>query len=96
MNLRRTLPIIALIYVIEGFPMGVHDLWPFFLRTQGASLTEAGLLAALGFAWTLKVLWSPLVDRFGEPRQWVAGAMLAMYSRNRELHMASPSENSTT
>ena len=78
MNLRRTLPIIALVYVIEGFPMGVHDLWTFFLRTQGASLTEAGLLAAVGSAWTLKVLWSPLVDRFGEPRQWVAGAMLAM------------------
>jgi len=77
-NLRRALPIIGLVYVIEGFPMGVHDLWPFFLRTQGASLTEAGLLAALGIAWTLKVLWSPLVDRFGEPRQWVSGAMLAM------------------
>jgi len=77
-NLRRTLPIIGLVYVIEGFPMGVHDLWPFFLRTQGVSLSEAGLLATLGFAWTLKVLWSPLVDRFGEPRQWVSGAMLAM------------------
>jgi PAT family beta-lactamase induction signal transducer AmpG len=77
-NLRRTLPIIALVYVIEGFPMGVHDLWPIFLRRHGASLTEIGLLAALGSAWTLKVLWSPLVDRFGEPRQWVAGSMAVM------------------
>jgi PAT family beta-lactamase induction signal transducer AmpG len=77
-NLRRTLPIIALIYVIEGFPMGVHDLWPIYLRRHGASLTEVGLLSALGFAWTLKVLWSPLVDRFGEPRRWVAGSMAVM------------------
>ena len=78
MNLRRTLPIIALVYVIEGFPMGVHDLWPGYLRGHGASLAQIGLLAALGSAWTLKVLWSPLVDRFGEPRQWIAGSMAVM------------------
>ena len=78
MNLRRTLPVIALVYVIEGFPMGVHELWPVYLRVHGASLTEIGLLAALGSAWTLKVFWSPLVDRFGEPRRWVAGSMLVM------------------
>jgi PAT family beta-lactamase induction signal transducer AmpG len=77
-NLRRTLPIIALVYVIEGFPMGVHDLWPVYLRGNGASLAQIGLLAALGSAWTLKVLWSPLVDRFGEPRQWIAGSMAVM------------------
>ena len=78
MNLRRTLPIIALIYIIEGFPMGVHDLWPIYLRRHGASLTEVGLLSALGFAWTLKVFWAPLIDRFGERRQWVAGSMAVM------------------
>ncbi len=58
--------------------MGVHDLWPVYLRSHGASLAQVGLLAALGSAWTLKVLWSPLVDRFGEPRRWVAGSMAAM------------------
>ena len=78
MNLRRTLPIIALVYLIEGFPMGVHELWPIYLRRHGASLAEVGLLSALGFAWTLKVLWSPLIDRFGERRQWVAGSMAVM------------------
>ena len=39
MNLRRTLPIIALIYVIEGFPMGVHDIWDVYLRrSEGVSI----------------------------------------------------------
>ena len=78
MNLRRTLPIIALVYVIEGFPMGIHDLWPIYLRRHGASLTEVGLLSTLGLAWTLKVLWSPLIDRFGEWRRWIAGSMAVM------------------
>jgi PAT family beta-lactamase induction signal transducer AmpG len=77
-NLRRKLSIIALVYVIEGFPMGVHDLWPIFLRRHGASLTEIGLLVGLSAAWALKVFWSPLVDRFGERRQWIAGALTVM------------------
>jgi len=77
-NLRRKLSIIALVYVIEGFPMGVHDLWPIFLRRHGASLAEIGLLGGLSLAWTLKVFWSPLIDRFGERRQWIAGSLAVM------------------
>jgi len=77
-NLRRTLPIIALVYVIEGFPMGVYELWPVYLRSHGASLGRVGLLSALGYAWALKALWSPLVDRFAESRRWVAGSMAVM------------------
>jgi len=36
------------------------------------SLQEIGLLSLLGLPWTLKVLWAPLVDRFGERRHWIA------------------------
>ena len=96
MNLRRTLPIIALVYVIEGFPMGIHDLWPVYLRGHGASLTQIGLLAALGSAWTLKVLWSPLVDRFGEPRQWIAGSMAVMAAALVGISQSDPHSISTS
>jgi PAT family beta-lactamase induction signal transducer AmpG len=58
--------------------MGVHDLWPIFLRRHGASLAEIGLLGGLSLAWTLKVFWSPLIDRFGERRQWIAGSLAVM------------------
>jgi PAT family beta-lactamase induction signal transducer AmpG len=95
-NLRRTLPIIALVYVIEGFPMGVHDLWPVYLRGHGASLTEIGLLAALGSAWTLKVLWSPLVARLGEPRQWIAGSMAVMAASLIGISQSDPHSISTS
>jgi PAT family beta-lactamase induction signal transducer AmpG len=78
-TLRRKLSVIALVYVIEGFPMGVYaDVWPVFFRRQGMSLTEIGWLAGLSMAWSLKVLWSPLVDRYGERRQWIACCMIAM------------------
>jgi len=78
-SLRRKLSIIALVYVIEGFPMGVYaGVWPVFLRRHDVSLAEIGLLAGLSIAWSAKVLWSPLVDRFGERRRWIAGALLVM------------------
>ena len=96
MNLRRTLPIIALVYVIEGFPMGVHDLWPIYLRGHGASLTQIGLLSALGYAWALKVLWSPLVDWLGEPRRWIAGSMAVMAAALIGVSQSDPHSISTS
>ncbi len=79
MTLRRKLSVIALVYVIEGFPMGVYaHVWPVFFRREGVSRTAIGLLAGLSIAWSLKVLWSPLVDRFGERRQWIACCLIAM------------------
>lgn len=78
-SLKRKLSIIAWVYVIEGFPMGLYaDVWPVYFRRQGVSLAEIGLLSGLSIAWSAKVLWSPLVDRFGDRRQWIAGALLAM------------------
>ncbi|HEY5658443.1 MAG TPA: MFS transporter, partial [Myxococcota bacterium] len=79
MSLARKLSVIAVLYVIEGFPMGVHQLWDVYLRRHGVSRTEIGvLMSALGFAWSAKFFWSPLVDRFGEHRRWIAGALLLM------------------
>jgi len=78
-SLRRKLAVIALVYVIEGFPMGVYrGVLPIYLRRHDVPLAAFGWLAFLYIAWSAKVLWSPLVDRFGERRQWIAAAMIAM------------------
>ena len=79
MSLRRQLAIVAVVYVVEGFPMGVYaDVWPVFFRRHGASLAEIGWLSGLSIAWSLKVLWSPLIDRFGERRRWIAACVAVM------------------
>jgi PAT family beta-lactamase induction signal transducer AmpG len=78
-TLQRKLAVIAAVYVVEGFPMGVYlDVWPVLFRSQGISLTELGLYSGLTLAWSLKVLWSPLVDRFGERRHWIGGSLVVM------------------
>ncbi|MFK7898250.1 MAG: MFS transporter [Myxococcota bacterium] len=92
MNLRKKLSIVAWVYVIEGFPMGLYaDIWPVYFRRQGISLTEIGILSGLSIAWSVKVLWSPLVDRFGDRRQWIAGALVTMSACLATLALTSAS-----
>ena len=75
MDFKRKLVVIALVYVVEGFPMGVfQDVLNTYFARIGLSNTDIGYLSGLSLAWTLKVLWSPLVDRFGLRRQWIAAA----------------------
>ncbi len=79
MSLRRKLAIIAGIYLIEGFPMGMAaDVWPIYLRTHDASLGEISRVAGLSIAWTLKFFWSPLIGRFGTYRLWISTALVTM------------------
>lgn len=79
MTLRRKLGWVAGLYFAEGMPFAIFkDVLPVYFRVHGLSLTEVGLTQLLGMPWTLKVLWSPLVDRFGERRQWIGGCLAAM------------------
>lgn len=79
MSVRRKLGVIALVYLIEGYPMGIfQDVWGVYFRLHGVSLAAIGLISGLRLAWSAKVLWSPLIDRFGERRLWIAGANLVM------------------
>lgn len=79
MSLRRKLAVIAGLYLIEGFPAALFaDVWPVYLREAGVSRATIGALSGLSAAWALKVLWSPLVDRFGERQHWVAGPLAAI------------------
>jgi PAT family beta-lactamase induction signal transducer AmpG len=70
---------VALLYFAEGFPFGVYiDIWPVFFRAHGVSLRAVGLMRLLGIPYTVKPLWAPLVDRYGDRRRWIFGCLLAM------------------
>jgi PAT family beta-lactamase induction signal transducer AmpG len=64
---------------MRDFPFGlVNETLPVYLRTHGAGLVEIGLVSAASFPWTFKFLWSPLVDRLGSRRQWIAACMAGL------------------
>jgi PAT family beta-lactamase induction signal transducer AmpG len=76
---RSKLGVVGLLYFIEGSPVSVlWEVLPVYLRVHGTSLRAIGGLRLLELPFSLKVLWSPLVQRFGDRRAWVMGAMLAV------------------
>lgn len=69
----------AILYFSEGLPYGiVKEFAPLYLRVQHVDLKSIGLINIAGYAWTLKFLWSPLVDTVGSYRRWISGAVLAI------------------
>lgn len=61
--------LLASLYVAQFLPVAFFgQTLPVFLRQQGVSLELIGLTSLLSLPWTLKVLWSPLIDRYGWTR----------------------------
>jgi PAT family beta-lactamase induction signal transducer AmpG len=77
---RWFVPAVAgILYFSEGLPFGiVKEFVPMYLRFRHVDLTNIGLLNVVGFAWTLKFLWSPLVDTFGAYRRWISAALVGI------------------
>jgi len=71
--------VVGVLYFAEGVPYGfVLSTLSFYLRGQGVPLEHIGFLSLLGLAWSFKILWSPLVDRFGSRAAWLVPAQGAI------------------
>jgi len=76
---RKVLFWIAVLYFAEGLPFGIaYDVWPVFFRVHGVSLREIGLMSLLSLPWTWKMLWAPLVDRWGSRQHWITAALFVL------------------
>jgi len=79
MTTKSKLTWVAVLYFAEGFPFGiVNDAFPVFLRIHGVRLAEIGLLSLVGLPWSLKFLWAPAVDLWGQRRVWVVGCQILL------------------
>jgi MFS transporter, PAT family, beta-lactamase induction signal transducer AmpG len=80
----KTLSFLILLYFVQGLPFGFQaTALPIFLRQEGVSLTNIGLLGLLATPWLLKVLWAPWVDRFwftgfGRRKSWIVPMQIAL------------------
>ncbi len=68
----------------------VVDTLPVYLRAHGVSLAAIGVFSSLTVPWTLKPLWAPLVDRFGDRRHWIAAALSLMALATFAMPFADP------
>lgn len=61
--------VLSVLYFVQGLPYGFQLIaLPVYLRAEGVSLVNIGLASALALPWSFKVLWGPLVDRYGSQR----------------------------
>ena len=71
---------VALLYVAEGLPAGIFhnlvDVW--LLKDREVDLGTIGLVSLLGLPWSLKLLWSPVIDRFGTAAKWISSALVVI------------------
>lgn len=70
---------VAILYFAEGLPFGIlNDALPVYFRFHGVRLADIGLLSLIGLPWTLKFLWAPALDRWGQRRTWVVGCQVLL------------------
>lgn len=80
----RALPLLFVLYFCQGLPGGfLARALPAILRQEGLSLTAVGFAGVLSLPWTLKLVWAPLVDRyghagFGRRKTWLVPAQAGL------------------
>ncbi len=80
----RRVQVVGLLSLASGMPLGwTFTTLQFWLVSLGIPKGTIGLLSAVSLPWSLKFLWSPLVDRYALPwpgrrRSWVVVAQLAL------------------
>ncbi len=92
-----------LVALLMGFSSGLPllltiGLLQAWMKEEGVDLTVIGLMALVGLPYTLKFLWSPIVDHFtlpffGRRRGWLLVAQLSLILSIVGLGLTEPGNN---
>ncbi|EIW65052.1 MFS general substrate transporter [Trametes versicolor FP-101664 SS1] len=101
---KRAIVLLIILYLIQGFPLGLAlGSIPFILR-EHLSYSEIAVFSLAGYPYSLKLLWSPIVDSkffpsIGRRKSWIipmqliiGSIMLAMAYHAEEL-MTNPGQH---
>ncbi|KAI9733393.1 MAG: hypothetical protein M1834_003477 [Cirrosporium novae-zelandiae] len=65
---RRNFLLLVMLYFLQGIPMGLaHGSVPFLLKSQ-LSYGQIGVFSLATYPYSLKLLWSPIVDAIWSPK----------------------------
>ena len=74
---RRNFLLLVLLYFLQGIPMGLASgSVPFLLKQKHFSYGQIGVFTLASYPYSLKLLWSPIVDavwspRLGRRKSWI-------------------------
>ncbi|EEB09146.1 acetyl-CoA transporter [Schizosaccharomyces japonicus yFS275] len=78
---KRNVALLLLLYLLQGVPMGlVQGSIPYLLRPH-STYAELAVFSLASYPYSLKVLWSPIVDtfyfrKFGRRKTWIVPCIL--------------------
>lgn len=81
---REKMVLLGGLYITQFLGLGfILTAVPAIMRENGAGLDEIGVIYGLGLIWSIKFLWSPLIDRYGSKkhghyRSWLIALQLLM------------------
>jgi MFS transporter, PAT family, solute carrier family 33 (acetyl-CoA transportor), member 1 len=64
------------LYLLQGFILGLTASMPLFLASNKASWKQQGTFSLVNYPFSLKILWAPIIDvfyikRFGRHQTWL-------------------------
>ena len=95
---KRAMVLLVALYLLQGIPVGLaFGSIPYLLRSK-LSYSQIGIFTLCTYPYSLKLLWSPVVDsifstRLGRRKSWIVpiqlivGMMLWWLSRNVDAYM---------
>lgn len=95
---KRAMVLLVALYLLQGIPVGLaFGSIPYLLRSK-LSYSQIGIFTLCTYPYSLKLLWSPVVDsifshRIGRRKSWIipiqyiVGCMLWWLSRNVDAYM---------
>ncbi|EIW86396.1 hypothetical protein CONPUDRAFT_45049 [Coniophora puteana RWD-64-598 SS2] len=101
---KRAMALLITLYLIQGVPLGLAlGSVPFLLKDH-LSYSELGVFSLSNYPYSLKLLWSPIVDSLyftsiGRRKSWiipmqlVVGSLMVYISFNVDRLIINPSEN---
>ncbi|KAI0761684.1 MFS general substrate transporter [Trametes elegans] len=101
---KRAIVLLIVLYLIQGFPLGLAlGSVPFILR-EHLSYSEIAVFSLAGYPYSLKLLWSPIVDSvffpsIGRRKSWIIpmqliiGTIMLTMSYHAEELMSNPGEH---
>ncbi|KAG8250256.1 hypothetical protein J6590_105571 [Homalodisca vitripennis] len=67
------------LYMLQGIPLGLGASVPMLLQSKGVSYNDQAIFSLVGWPFSIKLLWAPIVDsvyseRFGRRKSWLVPA----------------------
>ncbi|KAF8491293.1 acetyl-coenzyme A transporter 1-domain-containing protein [Gautieria morchelliformis] len=98
---KQGMALLSVLYLIQGVPIGLAlGSIPFILRSH-LSYSQIGIFALSGYPYSLKLIWSPIVDsiffrKIGRRKSWIVpmqliiGSLMLWIAHHSEELMDSP------